>query len=226
MENGFERQVRVALEAEAEQWSPVGTNFVPTPAASAAKRLTPRLAVIVVATASVAAGALTFSVVPRPGEDRVISQVSTTPLDQACVRPAPGRGVPDCAVDPTDVGTTGEAEYVPAGWSRTTQSREAVPTGTSDRIESVQRRYGDNDGNFFVVTVTFGDVKAPDQSLFGGEVEKGLRISDDVLVVPTADGSRTRFLWSPRQRVVVDVDFVEGQLPEAEIRRVVAAIRG
>jgi hypothetical protein len=75
------------------------------------------------------------------------------------------------------------------------------------------------------VTVLTGDVPAPSTAVFGGRYDDSMRATDRVVVASGEDGSENRYLWSPRERVTVDVDFVGSVLPVAEMRRVVAGIR-
>lgn len=142
-----------------------------------------------------------------------------------CEAPAPGRGVPDCAVQPADVGVTGTPDFLPQGWSLRSEIEEPIPTGTDRRLQSLQRRYAGPDQSLLLITVTFGDVDAPDPQAFGATVDATIRTGTDVLVLTSDEGQATRYLWEARPRVVVDVDLLNGALLNDELRRVVASVR-
>lgn len=214
----------------------------------AARRTTRRRGVVVglAAVAVAAVGGAGLILLDREGKDDTVSTVAseTSGRDgrspdvdgsEATVRspssavpcqvPPSGAGVAECPVSPTGVGTSGEVGYLPPGWILTGTVDEPVPTGSSLRIQSLQRRYAEPDGGFLVVTVTYGDVAPPTPAVFGGTLDASLRVGETVLVVPSGHRPDSRFLWSPQPRVVVDADFVEpsGLTPET-MRRVIASI--
>jgi hypothetical protein len=123
------------------------------------------------------------------------------------------------------VGRTGTPAHLPDGWSLYAETREAVPTANSRRVESWQRRYGtDPRRGMILIEVVYGDVSVPadDPAAFEGTSRTDVRAGDTVVVAQSPSSSR--YLWSAAPRVVVDVVFQDTDLDEQDRLAVVRGI--
>lgn len=117
---------------------------------------------------------------------------STTVLDPASTQASPstrceastGTAVPDCRVQPENVGLLGTLPST--AWRLLQERREAVPTASADRVDAITRNYESLTSRQVVyVTVTYGDVTPVNEATMqpiGYQTEDGLREGFEVFV--------------------------------------------
>ena len=144
--------------------------------------------------------------------------VCRTPVDTA---------VPDCPVRPASPEPYGHLGVVPPGYTLDSENREAVPTGTAARIDTVTRRYTGPGGSRLSVDVSFGDLGAetPDG---GAETLRmpiaGVRPRSAVIKFRGPEGRLITYTWRPTPRVRVEVAFLASELTEQQQLAVVTGV--
>lgn len=135
----------------------------------------------------------------------------------------PGSAVPDCPVEPADIGRIGTLNE--SSWRLVQERHESVPTATDARVDAITRHYESRGTKEVVYTViTFGDITPVNEATMeaiGYQREPGLREGFDIFVgVEGLD-----YQWGVEPRVLAQVSADPDDAGASAVRQAVEEVR-